>query len=237
MKESRKNDRRPCRKGTCSGVLKRASITVEAALALPLFFLVVVSLMGLPTLYSSYAEKTVELQQEAENRALARSFWGERGDIPVRISGTVEKKLILLPFEAGTLKARSVACVRPWTGRASTQGAGETDATKGQLYYLSDYESVYHTSSCCSYLSLQIFTVETGKISREKNREGDRYLPCEYCAGKGETGSFVYVTEQGEHYHTVSDCTGLTRSIHLVDAAATEGLQQCTRCSRREDQQ
>lgn len=177
----------------------------------------------------------VALQQKAEELAMAQIYTSGERSSPVRLYGTVEEDLPLLPFSADILHARVAASVLPWTGRSDYSSLEPAASSDGRLYYLSDYQSVYHTSSCCSYLSLQLLAVETGSIGGKTNAYGEHYGACEKCVGAGGTGSVVYVTENGDHYHNSPECSGLKRSIHLVEESDIAGLHMCSRCSKREE--
>ncbi len=217
-----------------SSAVKKGSLTVEAAFALPLFFLTVVSMIGLMSVYGSFVKEMVSLQQKAENAAMIQVYSMQEKSTPVRLYSTVKAKMPFLPFPAATLQVRAAASVRPWIGRTDSSMA-DGASSGGQLYYVSDYQSVYHTSSDCSYLDLQISAMDAGRISSAKNDEGDHYQPCEACIGKGAVGSVVYLTHGGEHYHNSPECSALKRSVHLADEEEISGLHMCIRCSRREN--
>ncbi len=207
---------------------------MEAAFALPLFFLTVISLMSLMEIYGQFAGKMLELQQKAEEQAIWHIYRKEESSIPIRLGENVKTELILLPFHAGEVKVRVMSSVLPWTGRSDYSGLDHADSEQGRLYYLSDYQSVYHTSSSCSYLSLQISAVAADRVNHARNDHGEKYDACEKCVGSGNNNSLVYITPNGDHYHNSSECSGLKRSVHLVEEDAIEGLSLCTRCRKRE---
>lgn len=217
-----------------SDVWKNGSMCVEAAFALPLFFLTVVSLISLMGIYGSFAAAMVQLQEKAEEQALLQIYRSGESDVPIRLSKTVEEPMLLLPFSAGTVKAKAVSSVLPWTGRSEYSSLQEMQAGEGRLYYVSDHRSVYHTSSSCSYLSLRILAVEADRIASEENNHGRGYDGCEKCVGAGAAGTVVYVTSEGEHFHNSAECSGLKRSVHLAEEEEIEGLSLCTRCGKRE---
>lgn len=217
-----------------SQAVKKGSLTVEAAFALPLFFLTVVALIGLMRIYGYFAVEMVSLQQKAEREAGSLIYSMSESSVPIIKRGKVQGELPCLPFDASALNIRVAAKVLPWTGRDDYTDLASDGSSDGKLYYVSDYQSVYHTDSGCSYLSLQITAAEGKNIRGMKNREGDHYGACELCIGAGQTGSVVYVTENGEHYHNSPECSGLKRSVHLVDGSEVEGLHECSRCSKKE---
>lgn len=59
---------------------------------------------------------------------------------------------------------------------------------------------------------------------------GGSYSACGHCAkGKKATGT-VYVTEKGDCYHVRIDCSGLKRTIYMVKISQVGGKRSCSRC-------
>lgn len=222
------------KKRRCSALFKRGSLTVEAAFSIPLFFLTVVSLVSLMGIYGEFCTKTVALQQSAEEFAILQTYIDQGSTVPVMRYDTVKVTLPFLPFDVAAGRLLAAASVLPWTGRSDYSDLEAANSSGGQLYYLSDYQSVYHTSSCCSYLSLQITALSSDRLRSQTNHSGEHYGACDKCVGAGGVGSVVYVTENGEHYHNSPECSGLKRSVHLVEEEEIAGLHMCQRCSRRE---
>ncbi len=216
------------------GTWKQGSLTVEAAFALPFFFLTVLSLIALMGVYGNYAKAMVSLQQKAEQQAQLLIYTGGESSSPVRLSETVTVDVTLFPFETELVQAKAMASVLPWTGRSDYSSLEASSSSKGKLYYVSDHRSVYHTSSGCSYLSLQISAVSSGRIGSMTTGSGEHYHACEKCVGSGAAGSVVYITENGDHYHNSASCSGLKRSVHLVEESEIAGLSLCSRCQKRE---
>lgn len=217
--------------------VRQASITVEAAFAVPFFFLCMVMLICTLEIYERYAEKTIELQQKAEKAALAagvvssgtgRSLEDGIIDMP----GVVRFQPPVFAFKAPAIRTLCRGRVRAWIGY---HGSGGQDAEEGDhLVYVTDYESVYHTSSECTHLDLSWEAVTAADASHRHNTYGKRYHACEKCIGNGAANNIVYLSPQGDSYHNAASCSGLTRHVHLVKESETSGLHMCSRCAARE---
>ena len=138
---------------------------------------------------------------------------------------------VRLPFPvggSGVLSLSQRSCRRTWTGvLAEGGGAGEEDA--GQLVYVAEHGSVYHTTLDCTYLRLSVTAVSYAGVKERRNQWGSRYTPCERCAKYAEETPVVWITGEGRRYHTDRDCGGLTRTVETVPLAET-GLPPCSRC-------
>lgn len=116
--------------------------------------------------------------------------------------------------------------VRGWTGfggRGAAEGLLNED-----LVYVTEYGVVYHQRLDCRHLKLSIRQTTAEETKNLRNSAGAKYYPCEHCQeGKG---SFVYVTEDGNRYHTTLHCQGLTRGIRTMRISETGGLPPCSVC-------
>ena len=90
--------------------------------------------------------------------------------------------------------------------------------------YVTDYQSVYHSSRSCSHLSLHISEVSK-QVALHK---GSGLAPCSFCKNVGDR---YYITKQGDCYHTSLACPGLTRTIYRVKKQSVKGLMPCSRCN------
>ncbi len=121
--------------------------------------------------------------------------------------------------------------VRGWTGRSGSGGSAEASSgkTKGQTVYVTDQGSVYHMDANCSHIRLSIQLVETDSVRTLRNSNGEKYHACEKC-GKNAGGQ-VYITEDGNRYHSSLECSGLKRSVHEVSIDDVGSLRACSRCA------
>ena len=212
-------------------------MTVEAAFSLPFFFLCMVMLICALDVYGLYARKTIELQQKAEKTAAAAGTVAASGrslkDGIIDLPGSVRFRVPGFAFDAAAIRLRCRGRVRAWIGYS---GGDETDGAEDdeRLVYVTDYESVYHTSSDCTHLDLSWEAVSAADAVRRKNLSGKHYHACEKCIGSGGVNGVVYISPQGDSYHNAAGCSGLTRHVHLVKESEVSGLHICSRCAAKE---
>lgn len=210
--------------------LRRASMTVEAALAVPLFFLALTCLICMMDLYAMTAAAVVRLQEQAETAAIYLGYAGDYApeyiDLPQKVSYRPRWYPEALPSVQIAVRAR----VKAWTGRRpgeSPAAQAETDT----LVYITEHGHVYHRSSSCSHLALSVRSVTSAQADHLRNHSGERYHACEKCVGSGNRNGVVFITEEGNRFHNASDCSGLTRSVRLVRVSEADGLPPCSRCA------
>ncbi len=121
------------------------------------------------------------------------------------------------------------ASVRAWTGRSEeeTSGTGEKD---GQMVLVTETGSVYHTNPDCTHLKLSISTADLTSIGELRNDNGAKYYPCEKC-GEGCAGT-VFITREGNRYHSSSGCSGLKRTVTQVPLSEVGDMRLCSRCGK-----
>lgn len=216
--------------------VRKASMTVEAAAALPLFFLAVVSMICMMDLYGTFAGRVVQLQEQAETAGTWASVAGEHAlsviDLPAGFTYRPQWYPEALPAVRIAVRGR----VHTWTGRDRSETAEVPEETEQEeLVYVTEYESVYHTSSECTHLSLSVQAVSGSRAGQLRNQDGKTYHACEKCVGSGGKNGTVYVTREGTCYHNDAQCSGLTRSVRLVKKSEVDGLHICSRCQQKEE--
>ena len=97
-----------------------------------------------------------------------------------------------------------------------------------EYVYITRTGTAYHRNRDCSYLRLSIRSVDLNDVKNMRNNDGAKYYPCEIC-GRGASGS-VYITEDGNRYHSSLDCSGLKRTIMCVPISQVGGRHPCVRC-------
>lgn len=121
--------------------------------------------------------------------------------------------------------------VRAFTGYDNTRH-GTSDNSEEELVYVTENGSVYHRSLGCSHLNFNIRTVSYMDVSKERANDGSKYYPCEYCChSQGEHAPEVYITNDGNRYHSTLSCGALKRTIHEVPLS-TVGLPPCKECGK-----
>ena len=108
----------------------------------------------------------------------------------------------------------------------------ELEGEDEEYVYVTEHQSVYHTSRSCTYLQLnikQVFDVQ-GYLDGKRG-----YSPCEFCIKKGEKPALLYVTEQGRRYHKTLSCSGLKRTVRRVKKRDVNHLSPCSRCGHKKE--
>lgn len=230
----------PSRGKTASGISEeqhggrnsavRGSLTVEAALSVPVFFLCVVTLICLMDLYSQLAVRTTDLMQKAEKTGVLVGMTGETDEQIIDLKYPLVYRTKWFPAENGFVIAACRGRVRAWTGRKNTDS--DADTPEGDsLVYVTEYGTVYHTDSSCSHLHLGIRSMSAAQAERQRNYSGKKYYACEKCAAHAAAGGTVYLTEYGEKFHCSPDCSGLTRTVRMVPLSELDGMRECRDCA------
>lgn len=134
---------------------------------------------------------------------------------------------IKVPFINKSFEIEQRAFVKDWTG---------CDITKKQeIVYLTKSGNVYHKTKNCKYLNLNITKTVYESVETLRNNNGGKYKSCEYCENQAlHTGSFVYITDDGNRYHSKIECQSLTREIIAVDISKVQGKEPCSNCGQGE---
>ena len=244
-------------------VCKRGSITVEAALAVPIFFLAVVSLLYLMEIMavrtavrSGLQAAGKELAQEAYVMAVAsprkleadivHTIGAERLERSIVEGGSggihCEGSYISVSTGIGELRASykvhipvpvfhipSISYaesmrIKAWTGYEKSLLGNADD----EIVYVTETGIVYHKDYHCTHLELSIRMVPGSEIASLRNENGGKYYPCEHC-GRGASGG-VYITGDGDRYHSSLSCSGLKRTVYAVPLSEVIGKGACSRC-------
>lgn len=210
-------------------VLQKGSLTAEAAMVLPVFLLAMLAVFGYIPAYAKQIDTTQKLLETAESAAVYRAFDENCGS-----DGGLKKIYRYSPMVkfpgAGSLWLTAEVKVRPWTGYDGDLG-NEGDTENSQIVYISNNQEVYHTSPDCSYLDIHLISMSLGQARTAKNADGQHYTACEKCC-RSFSGSVVYVSEKGSHYHSSTECSSLSRSPEAVLMSSVEYLPLCTRCQK-----
>lgn len=252
----------------------KASLTVESAIVLPLFFLSAVVFAGMLDLYHTATTVQTALCEGAKELGMYAYCKPEDKNSPVGvvtesvcmaygakkvrevlkeepltgIAGGVngitflesgyEKELISLRavffyripvqfFKGLPVKIEIAGQARAWTGYDGTvYGSDEAE----EKVYITEWESVYHMDSSCTYLSLSVREALRGQVEGLRNQYGEKYHACEKCKGDSGRENTVYITEAGSRYHSSASCSGLTRHVKLVKKSELARLKLCSRC-------
>lgn len=205
-----------------------ASMTVEAALVLPLFLFAVVNLLSLILMFRTFSAEEGKLHQAGrELSMLAYGQESSESDIRLVKVSTVKP---LFPVAGFPTSAVVNGCVmHKWIGYDLSRGGGDEAADREELVYITQSGTVYHRERSCKYLNPSIQLIAREQAQNGENESGKRYTPCRSCGGAGE---LVYVTAGGERYHSTVTCSGLKRTISSVTLteAIAAGRHACSGC-------
>lgn len=260
-----RRNKKPCKIRTFAAASNLCgSITIEAALAVSMFLIVILSLISVLQAVHTYRSIHQVLISTGDEAAVLGedlsginavhaifvakmlgasentlsivggiggiSFLGSEVDknsgvISLNVSYQVRPPLLMLP--GLKLKMSHRIYFSLWCGFLKNSNLSDTQASERKdIYYIAEYESVYHTSAQCTHLMLSISSVSMELLSHQHNSQGARYSACEKCAS--DDHGAVYITENGTKYHTTLGCSGLKRTVHEV--TDVRGLRACSRC-------
>lgn len=99
------------------------------------------------------------------------------------------------------------------------------------VVYMTENGEVYHENRNCTHLKLSIREVTRPEAESAVNQWGSSYTPCEKC-NPGPLSWKLYITEEGDRYHSSLDCPGLKRTVFTVPRSRAAEYPACSRCAR-----
>ena len=215
-----------------TGFSKRmsGSLTVEAALVMPVFLFFMVSILYIFQIINTQAETYLELHQRG-NRICFEGYVNREqlDDGIVELTETYRIKPLLFWQDFGQLRAVQKYYGYAWIGYDVSRGR-DTEDTK-EYVFVTETGTVYHVTMGCSHLSLSVKSVEYSSIPLLRNDSGGKYYQCERCP-KDNNGT-VLITAFGTRYHSDLNCSGLKRTVSTLELkeAISQGYRGCSRCS------
>lgn len=202
-------------------VSKRGSLTVEASLILPFFLMILLAFFSLFGQYAAAAELKAEAAAEAKKVGIVLGSVQKEntGDVTIHKSAKTEQ-LWMNPFQRNRNVTQSAVC-RAWIGFTEL-------GTEDTYVYVTPNGSVYHLSGDCTHLDLSIERVSFARACASKNQYGERYRACEFCGRN--PGALVYITSEGNCYHSERSCSGLKRTVRQIPLREAGGRSCCIRC-------
>jgi len=164
------------------------------------------------------------------------SFFGSRilsGNDIVEIQADYRTRPFIPVLSGPDLKLRSIYYGHAWTGYEIGSGTGEpgdgAGASQNDHVIVAENGVVYHTDPDCVYLNPRVREVKASDLGHLRADDGSIYHPCEYCH-PSKSGN-VYITPDGDRYHSSRHCSRLTRTTHeeTMEEAASH-LHPCPKC-------
>lgn len=202
----------------------KGSLTLEAALVLPFFLMILLAFFSFFSQYASAAEIKVSAAAEAKKTGITLGAMekGDAGDVTIYKSAQAEG-IWINPFYREKTITQSAAC-RAWIGFTELK-------TEETYVYITPEGSVYHLYADCTHLSLSVQSVTMTFARSAKNEYGERYRQCELC--KGPFQGMVFITSEGNRYHSKRSCSGLKRTVRQVPLSSVSKRRGCLRCMSR----
>ena len=153
---------------------------------------------------------------------------GDRVEIVV--SCRIRPFIRILGFKDFPMQARY--CGHAWVGwTEGSESPADGGSGEGNEVYVTKYGECYHTDPGCIYLNPQIRMVPAQEVDKYRSGNGARYYPCETCR-PGKSGT-VYITKEGNRYHSDPSCGGIVRNIDTMDSTAAGGhYRPCPKCGK-----
>lgn len=237
---------------------KSGSLTVEVALALPIFFFSMMLCIFMTQLLICQDEVQWALTRMAreasvevatlESDAVKSKFYlaGKMGlymkgskfavsmsesEIEGEEIDLVAKYSVKLPFEILFLKKVNFIQrirTRAFVGVESRAGESGED----QIVYITETGRVYHLDKACTYLKLSISQALLSDIEQFRNEGGGKYKPCKSCIKKKSLlpGTKIYITNYGDRYHLNRTCSRIKRTIFESKLSEVGKRPACSKC-------
>ena len=205
--------------------MQSASMTLEAALVLPLFLFAVLNLMSFIEIYRLQSNWNMKLHQSVKELAVlgeVADISGEDECIDLLYPYKVKPFVSIVGFEDFWMFSRMRT--RAWTGYNVQKVSSEQE----DMVYITEHGEVYHLTKSCSYLKLSIRAVDKDVVEELRNADGACFYSCEVC-GK-ECTNTVFITSYGDRYHATLQCGSLKRKIQEIPLSEVGNRSACKKC-------
>jgi hypothetical protein len=110
------------------------------------------------------------------------------------------------------------------------------ESGSGETVFVTKNAAVYHTSRDCTHLKLTVMKVTKEELPGKRSSDGHKYYACEFCVRKKAVPDEVYISPEGDRYHTDRNCIGLRRYVSEVSLDSID-LPKCSRCAARDEKE
>ena len=165
--------------------------------------------------FPDYIDETDMIDHYIEGGNLGVSFIGTN---TMNTAGWLSLCVTYTPKYAE--KRRYTVRQRAYVGNKETE---QTGTARAQEYvYVTDHQQEYFSTRTCTNLQLSNRASSIGTAKKEG------YQPCEFCGA--DSGTMVYITDEGRKYHSRIPCSGLKRTVYRKKKSEIGGLGPCSRC-------
>lgn len=169
-------------------------------------------------------ENYFEINNIESDISLLLSSYMEEDDV-IDIVALYNIKIPCNFFQLNKIKVIQRARIRGWTGYENAEGESEQE----EMVYITQYGSVYHRDALCTHINLSISQVNVEEVENLRNSGGGKYYACELCGDESGNGT-VYITNTGDRYHKIRECSGIRRGIMTVPISQVGNRGPCSRC-------
>ncbi len=208
---------------------RKASLAVETAMVLPMFFLSIVAMISFMDIYKLQTEHLIKLCERTKEAGMYAYVLEGNGPGEITLWDTYSYKPIGGIVPLPTLRMHNSVKVHAWTG-IEYEAFEDSQEPAEEMVYVSESGEVYHRNLGCSYLNVSVSQVGGSSIASARNAYGEKYAPCEICSRNQKPAGSVYITKKGNRYHNAANCSGLTRTVRMVKISQTGGIPACSRC-------
>ena len=242
------------------GKHEKGSLTVEAALILPMFMMGLLTLVSVLLMHLAGMRIQASLLSEAERLAvrmedgesiavssvrdeIARSIpedtlrFIENGSDGLDLSGSrLDDEYIILSLNCNLVPLTDffglikVPLTRRCLAHAWT-GYENGFFPDTEYVYVTEDSDVYHIDRECSHILLTVVETSPEEVGSLRNDNGGRYRPCEICHSS-LSDERLYVTPEGDRYHKSISCSALKRTVRAIRKSETGNRRPCSRCGR-----
>lgn len=100
-----------------------------------------------------------------------------------------------------------------------------------EYVYITNDSEVYHRDRECSHIRLTVRETTADEVVHLRNKGGGRYRPCSLCHSS-LSDIRLYVAAEGDRYHNTLTCSGLKRSVRAIRISEVGDRRPCSRCGR-----
>ena len=153
----------------------------------------------------------------------------EDGQI-IDIIAEYDVELPFSEFGVPPLHCMQRARMHGWVGYLKEKN--QDDSRNDPVVFVTDTGTVYHRSRDCAYISLSVAAVNGADVRNIRSEDGSIYYPCELCRAPAvlSAADTVFLTTDGNRYHTSKECSGIKRSVHEILLSEAGGRRPCSKC-------
>ena len=207
----------------------KASLAVETAFILPIFFLAMVAMISLMDLYKIQTEHLTELCENAKKAGMYayRPDGGGAEEIALPDVYFYQPVSGIIPLPK--IWIYNSVKVHAWTGVGVKEMSSSVPDER--MVYVTENGNTFHRNLGCSYLNRSLVQVAGSAVSSVVNDYGEKYTACEICSRNQKPAVSVYLTKKGNRYHNQEGCSGLKRTVKMIkESVAMERYNACSRC-------